>query len=680
MSLTIPLAELTGGVAPRIRVEAPQDGAMVADFGQRVARIGDALETDRLDREAMQARLRIQRDLGQAALDMEQIGRPEELDAAWAERIGAMRTDILGGVDPKNAERLGLAFDEVADRYTLAQGRRSLELRQGERRATWDEHLAAYAQNAAGMDAETRQAAYDQLVDSGADLFGSGAKSMEEVNADLRRAKDGGAQAAALRAIDADPQAFLGRLDAGEFQGLDPVSAESYRARATKAVEVQENQRRRAIDDELVEMTAILRAGRVPAQIGLLDDPAVQSSEKFGEFAAAAELLRENADLGLKSVGELDAMIAEESARPVVRKYQTERLEQLKKRRNEAETGWRTDPIAFAQASGLPVTALPEFDPANPNAFAKALRARTGDAAHFEAQGYGRIGLPLSLEEQAALKTASSVETPPEQRAALAGALASGLGLAAAEAVSGDALFAFVGGMMSRGGEAQGGLARDIFRGAQAMDEANVVLPPVKDRLEQIFGEVEDLFADLPGGEARQARIAAAADALYAARQRRIDPAGAIDGDAYKQALHEVMGGTGRVGRPDARGGVQEVRGQNVLLPRGVSAAEVEGALRGIGTKTPDQKQRRRGVGGATSLVRDDDQLSRQLSEISISGAPPEIGGSPIRHVDFDRRELRIKAVADNQYVFVWNGQVIEDANGGEYRFRMNDLLRAGSR
>ncbi|PJN92435.1 hypothetical protein CNY89_29745, partial [Amaricoccus sp. HAR-UPW-R2A-40] len=42
-----------------------------------------AMETDRLDREAVTIRSRMQRDLGQLALDMEGVGDPDALDRTW---------------------------------------------------------------------------------------------------------------------------------------------------------------------------------------------------------------------------------------------------------------------------------------------------------------------------------------------------------------------------------------------------------------------------------------------------------------------------------------------------------------------------------------------------------------------------------------------------------------------
>jgi len=687
----IPLAELAGGRAAQVRVEAPGTGDAVAQFGQRLGQIGEAMETDRLDREMVVARSRIQRDLGQLALEMEGIGDPDALDAAWVERSGALRAQSMAGVDPRNRARVEASYDELANGYTLRIGARALEGRNSAWRAALDEQTNAYVGAAAGSDRGSRDAGLQELTESVADGIASGRITPEQGGDILRRAAAEGEQAAVLRHLEADPAGVVAALDRGEYEGLDPVYAENVRIKAANDIAAASVEAERqakvasdAIGDELGEIRDIFAAGRMPSagQLALLSDARAQDRPEFAETMAAGELMRDRGAILSAPPAEIAAMIQEERAQPIVRKWQNERLKVLEGAFAKANEGWGKDPIAMAASVGMAVPDLPDFDAAAPGGFVRALRDRAAYArSTIEGEGYARVAIPLTLDEQAVLKEAAGLERDPAERVALAGTLGGVLGPDAAAAIAGDEVFGHVSGLLADGGSA--GVAREVFRGQQAIEAETVVMPSRADRLGPTFAQVGNLFADVDGGEMMQGAVQKAADALYAARVRR-QPAGTdIDEVVYRQAVHEVLGGTGvvdpdpRKNNKDVKGGIQTVRGELTALPAGVGAADVEVALGKLGRRTLD-KGDRRGVAAAAQNVSDDAFLAGQLAAMSRDGAAPEIAGVPVTVRDLAHMTLR--AIGGGEYMMLYQGEKLTLPDGQTWRFTIPGLLREAAR
>lgn len=347
MSLTIPLAELAGGAAPRIRVEAEQGGTAVAEFGARMVRIGDAMETDRLDREAVTVRSRMQRDLGQLALDMESVGDPDELDRSWVERSSALRDEVLGAADPRNRARLEANWNELADARSLQIGARAIEARNSAWRAGLDEQAYSYVSTAAGADPKTRQAGRDQLADTVAEGIASGRITPEQGAVILRNAAQDGERAALTGRLDTDPEGALAALEAGEYPGLDPLYAEGAKtvARskvaqrdATAQVEAdrQAKVRQTEIGERLKAGTINARAGRVNTwEADLRADPEVRAHPDFPEFEAALELRDAIPGFATMTPDQQAELIAAEAAKPVTDTWETKRLEALQETHKE---------------------------------------------------------------------------------------------------------------------------------------------------------------------------------------------------------------------------------------------------------------------------------------------------------------------------------------------------------
>lgn len=418
MSLTIPLGELAGGAAPRIRVEAGQGGTAVAEFGARMARIGDAMETDRLDREAVTVRSRMQRDLGQLALEMESVGDPDELDRTWVERSTALRDEVLGAADPRNRARLEANWNELADARSLQIGARAIEARNSAWRAGLDEQAYAYVSTAAGADPKTRQAGRDQLADTVAEGINTGRITPEQGAAILRNAAQDGERAALTGRLDTDPEGALAALEAGEYPGLDPLYAEGAKTVARSKVAQRDAQvqaeaeraakeRQTQIGERLSAVTTNARSGRVNTwEVELMTDPEVRAHPSYAEAAAALELRDAIPGFATMTPDQQAELIAAEAAKPVTDTWETRRLEALQA--THAETVKVTDEAARARLATI------------------ATNARAGRQTVGEAEALADPALrghPGYAEAAAAVRLREAMPTfatlPPEKQAKL---------------------------------------------------------------------------------------------------------------------------------------------------------------------------------------------------------------------------------------------------------------------
>lgn len=660
MSLTIPLAELTGGAAPRIRVEAEQGGTAVAEFGARMARIGDAMETDRLDREAVMVRSRMQRDLGQLALEMESVGDPDALDRTWVERSSALRDEVLGAADPRNRARLEANWNELADARSLQIGARAIEGRNSAWRAGLDEQAYSYVSTAAGADPRTRQAGRDQLADTVAEGIASGRITPEQGAAILRGAAQDGERAALMGRLDTDPDGALAALEAGEYQGLDPIYAEGAKTVARSKVAQRDAQaqaeaerlavaRAKEIGDRLHAVRDNAREGRVSAhEVDLMSDPEVRNHPDYAEAEAAIAVRAALPQFALLPPVDQQALIAAEAGKAITDSWENRKLDAMRKGAVASAEAWAGDAIKQAGALGFKVPELP--DPAgDPAEFARGLAARRGFALSLRDRKFVEAPVFFSAEERAQLAQATGKAADPETRAALAQGFVSAFGKDAPRAlaeIGGDEVFAHMGSLASAGGPP--GLAAEAFRGQQAIDAKLAALPKAADRrlwADEVLGDV--LARDAP----TEARILKSADAIYAARAPR---SGEPDADAYKAALQAAIG-QDATARGEPIGGVQEVRGTRTILPIGVSAAAVEIAL-------------------------DQDDAADRLRAAGASGGDPLYAGQPLSPDMVGG--LKLRAVGNDAYALYVERRgrrfdVTDSSSGRPYVVRLSRFVGA---
>ncbi|MBU2867012.1 hypothetical protein [Pacificibacter marinus] len=707
--LTVPRAGLDAGRSATVRVEANSAAADVAQFGQTMANVGMQLEGDRLEREMNRLSIDLTKDMNDLRLDLAQIGDPDQLEAVFKSRVKDLKSSYIDGqndlgrprVDPRNKEKFGLAFDDLAVRQQFAVGSQALAGRFAQREATYIEYAHTAASTAATADQDTRDVMFDQGSAQIDQLEANGIidpATAAQRRLSLRASMD---EAAALSLLNEDPQQFLDADADGDFSGLSGDSRSRFiasannkilsaQAKAEKDLEIAVKAEEKAVSDRLGEMSGIWSAGqRAVDEDAYLSRPDVQAHPDFPKAMAQKQLLDEQPALDMMTVGQLDQLVDAEKNRPKAFKFQAERLEVLEGKLASEKEAWAKDPIAQARQKGFGAPEVPQFDPENPDAFAQGLNQIRNYSSSLVENGWTDHDAVFSQDDITNLKEQIAGQDDPAQLAVMAKAIVGSLGSRpdVIGLVSNDPVFQYVGSLQLSNGSPK--LAAEILTGQQAVAQKTVILPPLKDRLEPTFESVETLFLDIPGGPKLQANVMASADALYGARMGRVDPADDIDEDVYGQALHEVLGGTGAFDGRNARGGVQDVFDTKTMLPMGINAKQVENALDGLTKQLVDD-----GLGGPNKITKTGhDILSSGLSRIAVradetgafvsSDDVPLINGQDVFLQSFDR--LKIRAVANGVFEFFYTDQrgrvlVPETQSGEPYRFSMSALMKGAAK
>ena len=685
-ALTVPKAPISGGRAAQIRMEDNPNGAIVAQFGEKMRAVGASMENDRLSTEMGRAQVDMTKALGNLNLKYSQESDPDEIDKGWTSESAGLRKAILSRYDNKISDNVGLAFDELSARHSLSLGRRAIDLRSDRARAITTTYGETAVQQAAVSDQGTRDAVMDQYSDMLDRNVAASYMTQEEALASARAFGSDMEGVAASRMLTDNPQGLLDGLEAGEYAALDAQKRETYRTRALAAVDSAAKaaateagrlakQRNTEIGDQLHDIRDIARSGRNQAnEVDFLSNPDVQAHPDFAEAEAAVILRDGKPGFSRLTVAEMNEQIASEKNRPVGEKFEVRVLDAMVSVRDAAIEGWRADPYTHAAEIGLkPAPALPDYTAADPQAIASAFANRRAYALSLVEAGYMEKPVFFSPSDKADLSALASVETDPEARATLAGSIVQGFGPEATAVFSelgGDPVFAHVGGLLASGGNPD--LAQEIFTGQQAIVAKTVDMPSAAESRETVYSEVSNLFA---GQDAVQSSIMQATDALYAARIRsaeNYDPD--YSSKVYQQALHEVMGGTGKYNKNEARGGIQEVMDVETILPAGVRAKDVERAFETASlVVAPDEAE-----APISSSLEAKPLNVDAWQAASSSGGHPVVNGQPIANTDLDR--IHLKAIGPDRYVMVYEARtgtfvVGDSSNGDAYYFSLTKFL-----
>lgn len=711
MTLTVPKAGSDGGRSARVRIEEPQGGAMLAQFGDQMRAVGEALENDYLSREAQRFQTDLTAEMNNLRLEVMEIGDPDQAEAAWRQGSRALRQSYLEGqtedgrprVSPKNVEKFGLIFDELHNRNAFSLGKQTLGARQAQQEATFIRYAQTATQQGATADPDMRATLLgqgyeqiDQMVAAGVIDAAEGERRKLGLTQDMDNAR-------AIEMVASDPDGFLASSGAGDFAGLPADVQARYRVQAQGNIDRAASAAQTAAEKAAKEQDKVV-GERLQAIIDVRDGGLKSVDERWlaseeaknhpdhPKAMAKLSLSNEQPRLQQMTPAELRASIAGEENRPVKHKYQTERVQLLKDRLKVAETELSKDAVAYVRDIGLFVPDLPEFDPSDPAAYAKGLQARVKMSDDLVEKGFVRDPVYLDETELEALKDVAAIENDPSTRASLAYALTRSLPADSSVTVSdliNDPVMSHIGGLQAAGGRAT--LATEVLRGQQVIEAGNVKLPPAADRTSAAHVALQGYFADEPEGEQTEAAIRASADALYAARVRRSDPTADIDEDIYRQALHEVMGGTGKYGQTNAKGGMQSVRGALTPLPMNTSADSVNRALAQLqfdmeGRKSPVYDRMdaefaamaqaggalppRDFIGGADAQARAD----AIWQAASRSGGQPGINGEVIGPDAL--ADMHLKAVGPDEYRLMHNGRTVADTLSGlPFEFSLTEIL-----
>jgi hypothetical protein len=663
--LTVPRAPTTVGRVAEVRVEAPQTGAVLAEFGQQMFRVGDALEGERLDRAMGRARIEAMEGLNGLRLEMEEIGDPDRIDAEYAPRTKALRDGWLANVDPKIRADAELMFDEMSVAHQMSLGRQSLDLRQSQRRAALMQTRQVALNTASQGDPDVADAAFAAYRDTLDQAVANGSMTPEQAEADWQAFGSENEQGRMTGLLSRAPGALLQAIDSGELgQNLTPAQRESYRARAQSELARGRAEGVAQARDRLKDGIAVLRTGSPFAGAGevqaLLQDPVIAALPEAREYRDTLALNEAQPGFAQLPLADKRARRKAAAAAPKDKAYEANVVEAMDRLITAHEAAIKDDSLGWIEQAGLkPVEPLPDptagFDDLTAG-LRQRLYARegakatgiVGDKPHWfrpdERDAYARLAAPdASPADNLKLATALATLGPDgaEQAAAELGA---------------PPMFAHLGGGVAVGA-IRPEVARQAFEGARVIARNDVALPPVSERRHSYFQAFRTLFSDGSGEtgldetEVREAVIATA-DAIYAYRKRENRRPGDkdFDGDAYARILHEVLGGQGS---PDSgTGGVGVIRNLSgdyaIQLPRGVAAADVQGAVdRLIGTWKPTSMTQDV-IDADAGRTRVYGMKPEDWRKVTVGGKVPMPGGDTMDLSTWERTVLR--AVGDNRY------------------------------
>ena len=687
MTLTVPQAGSEAGRAARMRVEGREDGNAITAFGQQVKGIFERVEQFELNSEFERAQVDATRELNDLRLEVEQIGDPRAAGQAWDQRSAAIKQRYLVGdeaspaLNQRNQERFGLAFDQAVNAHSFSLGRRFLQDRIAQREATAMQATQQFAREAVANNGESAEETFargDAYLDG---LVADGVIAADEAERRKLELRQGSSTALLTDMLRQDPQELMRQLDdPSRFPGLAPTDIAIWKTKAQTAID---QDLRFGASQVKKETTDFLRVIRSEAMSGkdvhwddLLSDPNIVGHDDFAQTEAVVLLAQERPDLLSMSPAQLNAEIEKERQSAPGDERSARRLEALIEIRDQNVAGYEKDPIRQAEKVELPVPAFTaEIDPADPTAFEQSIRQRLTFAEQMQAESY--TGGPLRLfsdKEEDELKALAGTDQDPEVRATLARIAASAVaedGSTPVLDLLGDPVMSHVGGLLSAGGREA--LGREILQGQAAIDLGNALVPPASERLEEAQSVIGDVLVGLPGEEVLQQEINQSIDALFAARIKREDPTGEMNAKIYTQAAHEVLGGTGQYDSREARGGIQDFRGAQTIIPMGLSAEKLDTNFTMLGTD---------GTGSsyfATYRSFSDERFQKHLRQIS-GGALPVVEGQPITRDELVDGQLSVKAIGDDVYILqvdtATGVKTVQSDAGGDYQFSLRLLNR----
>jgi hypothetical protein len=366
---------------------------------------------------------------------------------------------------------------------------------------------------------------------------------------------------------------------------LDAVD-QSQRITATRR-----DQQTAAWKDSLNTIIDARENGMAGADESILDNPEVWATnpELATEAQAWVEFRSQMPGFDALPPDQQDAVVATMRQAPVQDTYQIKMIETAQKAAAASREAWALDPVAqAAKVMPTPPPELPDSNTANPGAFISALHARRDYMLDVQRAGYTDQPTFLSEAEATNLSLVMGKDMPPDVRLALAAGMVSGFGdnaVTAFDQLDIDPVLRWGGKMMALGGSQA--VAATALRGQQMLDEGLVSVPPRLASINAVSTDIASALAATPVDDVKMtADVLSFSSALYAAQASGIDPdsdaAKALMETSIQQALGQDTNARGRL-----TGGVQDVLGQPVLLPPGISGDDMNGAFSSLASTLP---------------------------------------------------------------------------------------------
>ncbi len=450
-------------------------------------------------------------------------------------------------------------------------------------------------------------------------------------------------------------------------------------AQGQARIKKQRDDQTAAYKNDLNVIIKAAKSGLTAANESILDNPAVQQAmPELWREAAANVALRDNLpSLGASTPAQVAAAVADLKSVPVTDDFQIDLVKAAEGFAEDHAVAFKEDPIAAAQTY-LPEKppALPEFDPANPEAFTAALAARSQYAKGLQAEGYTPRVAMLSEAESKTLGAAFGKDTPADLKAVMAGAVVGALGDDASTFFTNlnvkDPVIKHAGMALARGINSE--VAVGMLRGQELLSIGQAQKPTNAKSVAELSPELSTalntavlMAGGNPSQVGRDIMEAAVALAAYD-NPMTTDPGSEEAKAAMTKALQSVLGQSENI-YGDLRGGIQRVGMIDVLLPPDVVGVEADAALRAaLGTDRGNSFMRDKTI--ALRLGKPDQPL--------WGDNPPLMGGQPIAS-KYAGNAVIVPVGRDRYRLsFYVQGQMVDarTADGKAYDFDLKELIK----
>ena len=563
------------------------------------------------------------------------------LSDRFTKEAGAIEAEIAADLpDGRLKQQFEIDYRRMAGPQGRAIARREYGLQRDSALADLNGSLRVLRTEAANApDVESR----DAILQTAASQIGAAAAAgwLSRVDEDALIAGTYGEviEASAMGSLQADPQEFLDRLQAGEFDDLDPKQGIRLRGQAQRAVaredarilraqKAEQDRQAQILEDDVQDAIEVIESGLTYNRLDALMERA-EGTEHAGDLRATVAAAATEGNFTVLDPVQQQAVIDQIAETPTGDPEDVARLNRLRSIRQRTLDSIAADPLSHV--ADRAILDVGEVDLSD----AASVRARIATAETvmrgmpIDQRGTtGQIRYFTNAERdqlQAQIESGNA-----DAQLSIATQIVNGFGdrsqFALAEIGGQDPLFHLAGQLVDQTGEIAA--ARSILTGRQlTRDKSGAkVKSSVRSSLMAQYAQVFP-----PADRARLAGLFEAADAHFAATGLSVDPDASDEAinRAYMTSLQAVSGAVRHQGA--AFGGIQVVRDRQTLLPSSMSADVVE------------------------------DVLSRATAEhfatAAVSGGAPHIGGRPLP--DLSERKSRRAGLDRMQLMSIGGGRYL---------------------
>lgn len=456
-----------------------------------------------------------------------------------------------------------------------------------------------------------------------------------------------------------------------------------------RAAVTAEKRRKEASKETKSTLDLIIKGAKAGATVAgeeILNDPAaIADHPELAREAAAFIGLRDNMPEFMEMTpADQAAAVAQLAAQEVVEEWQLDIVDAAGKAAAANRKAWEDDPVQRAAEvmKNDPPPPMPELTLDDPGKIMEGLADRREYMNRLREQGYTDTKAYLSEKEAEGLQSAMGSDTPPELRAALAGAIVGGFGqdaIAVFDEIGGDKITMYAGKMLALGGNQA--LAATILQGQTMLDEGLVRVPPKADRIDTFSNSTATAFEGVPGAVEAQAEVMATAQAIYAAdpSARGLEPTSEAATQLMQQSIQTALGQR-KNKRGQTTGGVQEVLGNSTLLPIGVPGEKADEVLRAaLGGDIRGENSFERGMNALAGGLFGVDVTTP--SDVWGENGAPMHNGKPIPPSYVRSGSVRMIPAGPNGYrLEIISGSTridAQDADGNVFFFDLKALMDA---